>query len=391
MPKCPVCKSEVHPGSKECCICGFTDLNAEFLNIEEAEIWQKQVVEPCKAIWQRSAQNKYRKMGKFEVVGTTLIKYNYNHLEADSLILIPYGITTISSWAFNSVRAGYVILPNTVTTIENFAFGNSIIEHLYIPSSVAHIGMFAVGNREGTNVYLDFTAPNPNWGDSKGGKFGFNRPAEWGSPFYDWNKFKRYVDNSDFSHIHDNVRCFWKNEWVDLLHNPDVSVENPVCLPSKKELVIDKPYGIAIVYNGYFIGDVEQVYDEDGDEIHLSTIEISLLINNITHQPITITATSFEGMDLEASEQAIVIEPNTVKECWLQYSAQDEDDNDRILDLDTGFPETPGLRFSFDMSIANGRNLHYDCDFSRLNNINAPGKGMNIEDLEKAKKQKYSL
>lgn len=389
--KCPVCKSEVNQVKQECPTCGFTGLNAEFVNIEEAEMWQKQVVEPCKAIWQKSLRNTYRKIGKFEIVGTTLIKYNYNHLDKDSLILVPYGITTISSWAFNKVRAGYVILPNTVTTLEDFAFGSALIEHLYIPSSVEHIGMFAVGKREGTNVYLDFTGPNTNWGYHKGVKYGFNRPEEWGSPFYDWSKFERHVSNSDFSNRYDNVRCFWKGEWVDLLHNQNIDSENPLCLPSKKELVIDEPHGVTIIYNGYYFGDGETIQSDDGEEIQMTAIFVSLLVNNNTSQQIEIKAHSFEGMDLKASEEIIIVEANSVEECWLQYTVQDEDDNDRILDLDDELPEESDLRFSFDFSIAKGYSYHYDCDFSRFISINSPGIGLKISDIEKVKQQHISI
>lgn len=387
MPKCPVCKSEVHPGSKECCVCGFTELNAEFLNIEEAEIWQKQVVEPCKAIWQRSAQNKYRKMGKFEVVGTTLIKYNYNHLEADSLILIPYGITTISSWAFNKVHAGYVILPETVSNIEKYAFGNSIIEHLYIPSSVTHIGMHALGNREGTNVYLDFLAPNPNWGE----KYGFDFPCEWGAPFYDWRKFTDYSHDSDFSSAHGYVRCFWKNEWVDMLHGDCDDSTQLLCLPSKKELLIAEKGNYTISYNGYFLSEGEPVYDENSGETETTTLYVRLLVNNRTNLLAKILPRSFEGIDLKVDREPILVRPNTLQECFIKYTAIDEYSNNSLLALDTEFPNIPNLSFLFDFNEGNGKRLCYRCNLSRLININAPGKGLNLDDLEKAKKQNYSI
>lgn len=388
MPKCPVCKSEVHTGSTECCVCGFTELHAVFLNIEEAEIWQKQVVEPCKAIWQRSAQNSYRKMGKFEVVGTTLIKYNYNHLDATSFILIPYGITTISSWAFNGVRAGYVIVPNSVTTIENFAFGNSTIEHLYIPNSVKHIGIFAVGKREGTNVYLDFAACDPNWGQYNGTSFGFNRSVDWGSPFYDWKKFEKYVADSDFTGIYDNVRCYWKNEWIDVLYGDS---NQSLCLPSKKELVIANRDNITIVYNGYSLGEGITTQDEDGEDVETTGLYIWLLINNRTNCAMAIDRLSFDGMDLECQNDAIIVEPNSFNTYCLRFWATNEDDSDYLLELDTPYPEIPDLRFSFNLRVAGEKIYQYDCDFSRLNNINAPGTGLYIGDLEEAIKQNYSI
>lgn len=381
--KCPVCKNECSTGETACGVCGFTELNVEFLNVEEAENWHRHVVAPCKAIWENARKRDYRKLGDFEIVGSTLIKYNYDHLRCPSVIAVPHGITTISSWAFNKVQTGYVILPNTVTQLEKYAFGNSRIEHLFIPNSVKHIGMHALGNREGTNVYFDFSGPNSNWGE----EYGFNFPCEWGSPFYDWKAFERHVENSDFSSRYDYVRCYWKNEWVDILRGKPDQV---LCLPSKKELVMVEKSDITIVFNGYSLGEGITILDEDGEETDTNGLYIGLLVNNRSNQSITINELSFDGLALKCQEDTILIEPHSFKEYCLQFVAVDENDSDELLALDAAFPETSGLGFSFALSGIDGRH-QYDYNLSRLISVNAPGKGLNYEDFKNAVNQDYSI
>ena len=58
MPRCPVCKSEVGVANQECCICGFTELHGEFVNVEEARSWERAVLRPCRAIWEKANQYK---------------------------------------------------------------------------------------------------------------------------------------------------------------------------------------------------------------------------------------------------------------------------------------------------------------------------------------------
>lgn len=49
--KCPVCKSNCKKSDKKCPTCGFTELNVEFINLEEAEAWERSVLRPCRALW----------------------------------------------------------------------------------------------------------------------------------------------------------------------------------------------------------------------------------------------------------------------------------------------------------------------------------------------------
>lgn len=83
--KCPVCKNETNPSDKECTICGFTELNVEFLSVEEAESWHRAVVMPARALWnaaqkmQEKALIEYQKLEK----KTATLKKKYDGLLAD--------------------------------------------------------------------------------------------------------------------------------------------------------------------------------------------------------------------------------------------------------------------------------------------------------------------
>ncbi len=59
--KCPVCKNECNINDKECSICGFTELNVEFLNEEEAAEWEGVVLKPCRSLW-NAHKNMYDKL-----------------------------------------------------------------------------------------------------------------------------------------------------------------------------------------------------------------------------------------------------------------------------------------------------------------------------------------
>ena len=61
--KCPICKNECDINDKECSICGFTELNAEFLNQEEAAEWERTVLKLCRSLWD-AHKNMYDKLLK---------------------------------------------------------------------------------------------------------------------------------------------------------------------------------------------------------------------------------------------------------------------------------------------------------------------------------------
>ncbi len=48
--KCPVCRSNVESNEYNCIICGFEDTNREFLNIDDAEAWERKV-KFAKLVW----------------------------------------------------------------------------------------------------------------------------------------------------------------------------------------------------------------------------------------------------------------------------------------------------------------------------------------------------
>ena len=49
--KCPVCLNECTKNDTKCSVCGFTELHVELINLEEAEIWERTVLKPCRALW----------------------------------------------------------------------------------------------------------------------------------------------------------------------------------------------------------------------------------------------------------------------------------------------------------------------------------------------------
>jgi hypothetical protein len=68
------------------------------------------------------------------------------------IVVIPYGVTSISDNAFHyndrSPRPFAVIMPNTVTSIDNFAFSGNGMTSVTIPDSVTSIGMGAFSNTD---------------------------------------------------------------------------------------------------------------------------------------------------------------------------------------------------------------------------------------------------
>lgn len=54
MSKCPVCKSTCKETDNMCQTCGFTELHVEFINVEEATAWERNVLRPCRALWNAS-------------------------------------------------------------------------------------------------------------------------------------------------------------------------------------------------------------------------------------------------------------------------------------------------------------------------------------------------
>lgn len=69
--KCPICKNECDINDKACSVCGFTELNAEFLNKEDAQHWEASVLQQCRNIYQTLS----RKFNKFD--GYPLAEFDY--------------------------------------------------------------------------------------------------------------------------------------------------------------------------------------------------------------------------------------------------------------------------------------------------------------------------
>lgn len=61
--RCPVCKKECLENDTECSVCGFTELNVFFSNKTEQQEWERDVVRPCRALW-NAHSNMYEKLLK---------------------------------------------------------------------------------------------------------------------------------------------------------------------------------------------------------------------------------------------------------------------------------------------------------------------------------------
>lgn len=110
--KCPVCKTECHD-EHFCPECGFDQLNTVFVNKDDATSWIQTVVVPFRdEYW-------LRKKSLFEIEGTVLRKY----MGTDTIVKVPYGITSIDAYAFRSnTEVEYIELPSTVVIIGDGAF-----------------------------------------------------------------------------------------------------------------------------------------------------------------------------------------------------------------------------------------------------------------------------
>ena len=93
---------------------------------------------------------------------------------------IPYGVTTISSYAFSdidSILIRDIIIPSSVTTIEDYAFWSSEwISSVTIPDSLTYIGKNAFYGCTSLTIYCE-AANKPNGWDSKWNPS--NRPVIW--------------------------------------------------------------------------------------------------------------------------------------------------------------------------------------------------------------------
>lgn len=60
--KCPVCKTEYTPTITVCSHCGFPELGRTFVSTEEAALWERTTVVPCRTIFTHMTNEKVRMM-----------------------------------------------------------------------------------------------------------------------------------------------------------------------------------------------------------------------------------------------------------------------------------------------------------------------------------------
>ncbi len=57
--KCPVCEEEYPFDFTYCYHCGFNRLRTEFVNEEERQLWLKETVDPCRAVYETALERMY--------------------------------------------------------------------------------------------------------------------------------------------------------------------------------------------------------------------------------------------------------------------------------------------------------------------------------------------
>jgi hypothetical protein len=110
-----------------CPICGFNQLGKEFLNRDDAEQWEKEILIPYRTMWLSKDKD-------FKIDGTTLLKY----IGKEKSVRIPDFITTIGESAFSrNLYVEEVFLPKSLVIIDKWAFGNcENLREILIPDSV---------------------------------------------------------------------------------------------------------------------------------------------------------------------------------------------------------------------------------------------------------------
>lgn len=56
MPKCPVCKTSNEQNAQVCKNCGFSELNIEFVNVDDAQHWENTVLKQCRNIYEKMSE-----------------------------------------------------------------------------------------------------------------------------------------------------------------------------------------------------------------------------------------------------------------------------------------------------------------------------------------------
>lgn len=54
--KCPVCKTSNEQNAQVCKNCGFSELNIEFVNVDDAQHWENTVLKQCRNIYEKMAE-----------------------------------------------------------------------------------------------------------------------------------------------------------------------------------------------------------------------------------------------------------------------------------------------------------------------------------------------
>ena len=134
MARCPVCKTECNY-NESCPRCGFDEIEKTFVNRDEAELWEKQVLIPYAEAYNISL-----------IGGTQGVNLDVNGAltscgisRRNKRIILPYGTNHIGEscfWGSYQTKMSEIHIPNTVKSIGERAFAFCHLKSIFIPDSV---------------------------------------------------------------------------------------------------------------------------------------------------------------------------------------------------------------------------------------------------------------
>lgn len=88
--KCPVCRNNQLNSSKICSVCGFSQLQRDFVSEEDAKQWMNNVVFPCRSVWEHAQsllEDTRTELEKYRSLYIQKLEENLELLEAHKALL----------------------------------------------------------------------------------------------------------------------------------------------------------------------------------------------------------------------------------------------------------------------------------------------------------------
>lgn len=210
---CPVCREPYASTEHMCNHCRFPELNRQFISKDDAIYWEKHVLEPYKAVYEKK-DSQPKEEPKEEIIASSTDCFNLGYLDSDSLF-DPDRLWTLKKF-YNSSDYSRVIVPENVQRIGSSAFaGANNLRRIDLPSGLREIGFTAFSECSKLQyIILPNTIEKIGRGafQQTGLKAIFSeapsKPSKW---LAGWN-------------LGCNARIYWKNEWYyDKNGNPVIN------------------------------------------------------------------------------------------------------------------------------------------------------------------------